>query len=198
MSVLRKQSPDIIARLRRRISGPWLIASVLFLPALLGETMAAVTLELNPRTCLPGDLIRLRAERVAPDFATFELSIPSQKSLQMVGHERSPVSFANGMYRQTELRVWQALAPDTIRMDGITAQVKRGDQLSEVPLPPLELEVRAYPTEEAPSLEPEPLPIAADLVAKNNRLLNGLFFLFAAAGLALLLWRFRRQKEAQL
>ncbi len=171
-----------------------MVLTVLCLPINLS---AEIDLQLSRSSHFPGDIIRLEASRVAPEMATFELKIPAQDKLHLVAHQREPVDFHNGKYRQKDVWIFQTMAAGIIQLDGIKAIIRQGAAESVESLSSLSFEVLTYDLATPPSDAPEPLPTSTELSPTSN-LVAALTALVAIVLIGGIIWWIRRGKMQPL
>ncbi len=80
---------------------------------------SAVSIELRPKHCLPGDVVKLHAEMKRSDFAEFALTVPTHPSIILVAKEHTPVTFKDGFYYQTSTWVLQPTEAGEFKLEGI-------------------------------------------------------------------------------
>lgn len=95
------------------------------------SVFAGIDLSLSSKSCLPGDMIELRAESSFDELTHFELSFPSLDSVHVVAHQRQPLRYEQGMYRQQDVWLFQPVAPGEIGFEGLKALLQQGIEESE-------------------------------------------------------------------
>ncbi|MEO0510774.1 MAG: hypothetical protein AAF065_13055 [Verrucomicrobiota bacterium] len=105
---------------------------------------ASIQLSLSRAQCQPGDVVELYAESAFEELRTFELKLPQHEALHLVAHQRQPVLYADGIYRQKDIWVLQAKKVALIELAGVVAIIQAGETISEVKLPVQRLEVIPY------------------------------------------------------
>jgi len=159
----------------------------------LSASEHGIELTLSQTECSPGDVIELHAEMTRSDYAEFELKLPKNEALHFVTEQRSPINYSKGFYRQSAVWVFQPVRSGTIEWSGIRAVIKQGEKATEYELPPLQLEVRAYPSKED-SLKPERLPIITQRHEQANHYV-WLAALLGVLGLGILYYSLRGKSK---
>lgn len=130
---------------------------VLMLPF---SAFASIDLSLSSKSCLPGDLIELRAESSFKELTQFELKFPKLDSVHIVAHERQPLRYEQGTYRQKDVWLFQPVEPGKIGFEGLKAVLQEGAESSEWAFETLPvLTVSSYP-ESNDGVSAEQLPVA--------------------------------------
>ncbi|MGJ8655698.1 MAG: hypothetical protein ACSHX6_04535 [Akkermansiaceae bacterium] len=133
------------------------ILLTLILSTMISQAENEIHLELTPTTCLPGDLVELKATTTTPTYQEFTLSIPKNKNLQLIAKETTPVTLSDNQYTQTHLYILQAIAPGQHTLSNITATSNLTPNNTPLELNPLTLTVSTYDSLDQ-DLTPAPFP----------------------------------------
>lgn len=152
-----------------------------------------IELRLRSGSYFPGDVLQIEAEMQRPDYASFELQIPSHPQLYFVAHTREPVRYEQGAYRQRALLLLQPMAAGAFELNAITARLSLGAQHIKVALPSLQFVVDSYAaTDDSQALQPLPAQVFSP--ASRSPQLEWVVLLVVLLGL--LRWlRQRRQRS---
>lgn len=134
-----------------------LVISLFLLPSLLMAVPLGIELSWSQAECRPGDVVELLASRIFDELTTYELRLPQHEALHLVAHQRQPVHYKGGVYRQNAVWILQPLNAGLIELENIRVILKQGDFETERfrGVPPLR--VNAYSLSEDTDA-PEPLP----------------------------------------
>lgn len=165
--------------------------SLLLLPFLaFAESPHGIELRVVEQEYLPGDVIRIHAEMSRSDYAEFTLHVPSHPYLHFVAHTQHPLKYANGEYTQASILLLQTMTSGDFELASITAEIKKGEDLQHVELPPLSFSVQSYATvDESKELE----NLTLDSPEKNNGATALWITLLVAALSYALFWKFIRK-----
>ncbi|MGC6423950.1 MAG: hypothetical protein ACON4O_03070 [Lentimonas sp.] len=99
---------------------------------------------LEPKNCLPGDLVQIHAGLNSSKLAEIDLHLPKHTSLHFVDKQRLPVEYAAGTYTQKSIWSLQATTSGTIELSDIVAVISQAGKKTEHTIDPLTLEVASY------------------------------------------------------
>ena len=165
--------------------------SLLLLPFLVfADSPHGIELSVDEQDYFPGDVILIHAQMRRSDFAEFELHVPAHPQLYFVAHTVEPLQYANGEYTQNAHLLLQTMTSGTFRLESITADIKQGERLQQVDLPPFAFSVKSYDSTDASN--------ELELLIPNTEKERSGFFALAITLLVGILssiafWKFRRK-----
>lgn len=118
--------------------------------------LSGISLELKPKHCFPGDIVKLHAHMKRADFAEFTLTVPTHPSLLYVAQEHQPVTYKDGFYSQTSTWILQPTEAGEFKLEGIKLALSQEQVTTEHLLPAPFVSVESHTVAED-SLTPEPL-----------------------------------------
>jgi hypothetical protein len=153
-----------------------------------------IELRLRSGSYFPGDVLQIEAEMQRPDYASFELLMPSHPQLYFVAHTREPLHYAQGVYRQRALLLLQPLVAGDYRLDGLRASIFTGAEHIEISLPSLQFHVDSYAASDDSSAL-LPLPSEVFGASEPSRLVE--LWGLCVAGIGLLCYLLQRRQRRE-
>jgi cbb3-type cytochrome oxidase subunit 3 len=178
------------------VSARFIVLCGWLLPLLaVADVASGVSLRLVEGRYRPGDVIELHAEMRRAEYAEFELHVPAHQQLHFVAHTRTPVRYVGGEYVQSVLLLLQPMTVGEFELTGITATLLEGELATELPLPPLQLTVESYATEDASQALAE-FGEDASVAAKTSNLIGVVVVVLIL--LLLVVWLLVRNGKAKV
>lgn len=98
-------------------------------------------LQLSKHSCTPGEPVMLTATLLSEQVAEFDVTVPALPKLHLVNTQKSPITFSNGVFTQSQQWLIQPTHSGSISIEHFKATVTRGEQTSTLEAKPISLEV---------------------------------------------------------